>query len=136
MAIGKSGRQINHGKPADHGIVKASATHFKKIRHGTVRNRFPPARSRTRHANLGPVRSPGSFDREKLPVTGCRLGGCQVRHAPLQALRYVRRSAATKHLEYTDTLNKELRCIVFVLTTLFTMQRYTTLRTPWLKIFL
>jgi hypothetical protein len=114
MAIGKPGCQTDHGVPTDHGIVKARAGHFKKIRHRTVKNRFSRVWARARTVSLEPLLLPRGFDRRKLSVTGCRSDGCQVRHAPLQAVRCIRTSAATRRLEYTDILNKPLKRIVFV----------------------
>jgi len=55
----------------------------------------------------------------------------QVRHAPLKA-RGAAETAASKHLEYMDTLNNALTCLVFVP---MSPLRYTTRLPAWLKIF-
>jgi len=127
------------GKLVDHRIVKAGASHFKKIRNTTAKNATGPSRKERPRQGKGRVlrRAPISHGArfERPPGSGNGGRGNQVHPAPPQARRCIRHSAAPRLSEYTNMLTKWLTCIVFVPNCLLKRKRYTSHDALWLKIF-
>jgi hypothetical protein len=164
MATGKPESQSHSCIPVDHGIVKATRSHFKKIRRATAKNRFCPMRGCPGRGCPGrgcpgrgcpergcpvrasagrvklfavqlPLKSPWAVALAHQLARSWRRGGCQVRHAPLVAMRCICMPVAAKRSEYEYILKNPLTGIVFVPVLSSTLQRYTTRAIEVPKIF-
>jgi hypothetical protein len=126
MAAGISEGQEIRDISANHRIVKFCASHFKRIRHGTAKNRNSPSDGTTRRNAYGTTRRnawrqarpdmPIERQRRRCrePARGCCGGCCRVRHAPAQAACRSRIPDTPKRAENRDKIKKWLTCIVFV----------------------
>jgi hypothetical protein len=82
-----------------------------------------------------PLKSPWAVALAHQLARSWRRGGCQVRHAPLVAMRCICMPVAAKRSEYRYILKNPLTGIVFVPVLSSTLQRYTTRAIEVPKIF-
>ena len=113
MAIGDFGSQTDPGIQADHGIVKARASLFKKNRNATINSRTCRARGIRGSYGSDAGSECGPNVRGYPRLSAFREGGCQMHH-PLVQASGASDSVAPAPWEYTDNLNEPLTCIVFV----------------------